>query len=66
MFTGVTQIVEDRLLADFSDLAVLIFRTPMADIQWRNIKSAQGPRGGDIHLLKYFTLLFYSNGNSVI
>ena len=48
-----------------SDLAMLIFPKLMADIQRPNRKSAQGPRGGDLELLKpnplyCFTIIFKS------
>ena len=62
--------VEDlfRLLENFfllfsSDFAALIFPTLLVEFQRLNWKSAQGPRGGDMHLFTPFPpLLFYSNG----
>ena len=54
-----------RLLANCfllfcSDLAVLIFPTPFADIQRHHWKLAEGPRGGDIQLFNPFPLYCFT------
>ena len=44
------------LTALSSDLALLTFSSLLADIQRPNLKSAHGPRGGDIQLFNPFPL----------